>query len=269
MTLRLALSIIALALAASAAAAQETHLIGASSRGRVADASVRLAAQDLAREIGLDCQVAEAVPLGRDQNGALQFEVSCEKGPGYRLVGGTVNEAFNCLALAAQPANGSRRASTCRLPANDNGAEVVAELAQEAGVTCRIDEGAMVGLSSSRMPIYEAGCAGEAGAWIEQTASGWQVTDCLAIAARGGACRFTTSAEQLSTFRGWLAGGAAGQCDPTAIRYMGDSTHGAIYEAACRTGDGVVVRLDAARTVLEAIPCPAAHIGDGCRLGRP
>lgn len=265
--MRLLLTVFAWALLASAVAAQETHEIGASSRGRVPDGSVRLSAQDLAREIGLDCDVTQAIPLGRDQNDAPHYEVSCAGGPGYRLIGGRGKQAFNCLALAAQsPDSGSSRAPTCRLPANRNGTAVVAGVARQAGLTCRVDDGAMVGLSSAGLPIYEAGCAGTAGAWIEQIVGGWQVADCLAVAARGDACRFTTAAEQLTTFRGWLAGGEAGRCEPTQVRYMGEDSTGPLYETACRSGAGMVVRLDASRAVREIIPCPAAHVGSGCQL---
>ncbi len=269
---RLFLPVILWALIASTPAAQETHEIGASSRGRVPDGSVRLAAQDLAREIGLDCEVTQAIPLGRDQTDAPHYEVSCAVGPGYRLIGGREKQAFNCLALAAQATgSGSPRATTCRLPANRNGIRVVAAVAREAGLACRVDDGAMVGLSSAGLPIYEAGCAGSAGAWIEQTPGGWQVADCLTVVARGDACRFTTAAERLTTFRGWLTGDEAGRCEPTQVRYMGESPAGPLYETACREGPGFVVRLDAERTVREIVPCPAVHVGDGCRLaeGRP
>lgn len=268
----LLLPVFAWALVALTAAAQEPHEIGASSRGRVPDGSVRLAAQDLAREIGLDCEVTQAIPLGRDQNEAPHYEVSCAEGPGYRLVGGREKAAFNCLALAAQtPGAGSPRAPNCRLAANRNGARVVAGVARQAGLACRVDDGAMVGLSSAGLPIYEAGCAGTAGAWIEQIQDGWQVADCLTVVARGDACRFTTTAEQLTTFRGWLAGGEASRCNPTQIRYMGEDSTGPLYETACRAGAGFVVRLDAARAVREIIPCPATHVGGGCQLagGRP
>lgn len=272
MNVRLVLSVLACALMASTAAAQETHQIGASSGGRVPDGSVRLAARDLVREIGVDCDVTQAITLGRDQNGAPHYEVSCAHGPGYRLIGGGVNEAFNCLALAARSSSaGSPRAPNCRLPANRNGTEVVAGVARQAGLACRVDEGAMVGLSSARLPIYEAGCAGTSGAWIEQTPGGWQVADCLTVVARGDACRFTTAAEQLTTFRSWIAGSEANRCEPTQVRHMGESPAGPLYEAACREGPGLVVRLDASRAVREIIPCPAAHVGDGCRFaeGRP
>lgn len=267
MIVRLVLSAIVWVLFASATAAQETHEIGASSRGRVPDGSVRLAAQDLTREIGIACEVTNAIALGRDQNGAPHYEVSCADGPGYRLVGGNVNEAFNCLALATQSSRaGSVRPPSCRLPANRNGAGVVARLAEQAGLACRVDQGAMVGLSSARLPIYEAGCAGTAGAWIEQTPAGSQVVDCLTVAARGDTCRFTTAAEALQTFRSWIASSEAGGCEVSQIRYMGEGPTGPLYEAACRAGPAIVVRLGASRAVREIIPCPAAHIGGGCRL---
>lgn len=266
------LSVIACASIASSVGAQETYEIGASSRGRVPDGSVRLAAQDLAREIGVECEVTAAVALGRGQDGAPHYEVSCADGAGYRLIGGHTSEAFDCLALAAQSSrNGPPRAPNCRLPANRDGTDVVARVAQQAGLACRVDQGAMVGLSPAGLPIYEAGCAGTAGAWIEQTSGGWQVVDCLTVAARGDACRFTTAAEQLTTFRGWIAGSEASRCEPTQVRYMGEGPTGPLYETACRASPGFVIRLDASRTVQEVIPCPAAHVGDGCRLatGRP
>jgi hypothetical protein len=213
-----------------------------------------------------------AMALGSDVNGVPQYEVTCEDGPGYILVGAPVDEAIDCLALASPTRSEGRRVSrsrTCRLPGNRNTITILARMARQAGMGCRVDEGALVGVSPDRVPIYEIGCARSAGGWIEHTRSGWRVTDCMTIEAQGNSCRFTSPNEQMVLFRDRLPASALSVCNPVGARYMGQGPSGSFYEADCGGNRGVVVAFNEAGEFQEIIPCvEAGQVGDGCGSGR-
>lgn len=257
-------------LATTPALAQEVREYGSTSRGRIPDSSTRLIAQDVVRRVGMDCQVVAALALGSDVNGVPQYEVTCEDGPGYILIGSPVDDAINCLALAS-PTNseGPRgaRSRTCRLPGNRNTIAILARMARQAGMACRVDEGALVGVSSNRVPIYEIGCVRSAGGWIEHTRTGWRVTDCMTIEAQGNSCRFTSPHEQMVVFRDQLPANALSVCNPVRARFMGQGASGSFYEVDCAGNRNVVIAFDEAGEFQEIIPCvEAGQIGDGCRF---
>lgn len=272
MNSRLACLALIFGLAATPALAQEVREYGSTSRGRIPDSSTRLVAQDALRRAGIDCQVLAALALGSDVNGVPQYEVTCEDGPGYILLGAPVDEAINCLVLASPAPSESRRVSrsrNCRLPGNRNAITIFARMAREAGMDCRVDEGALVGVSANRVPIYEIGCLRSAGGWIEHTGSGWRVTDCMTLEAQGNTCRFTSPHEQMALFRDRLPANALTVCNPVRARYMGQGASGSFYEADCVGDRGVVVAFNEAGEFQEIIPCiEAGQIGDGCRLVR-
>ena len=257
-------------LAATPTLAQDFQENGSTSRGRTPDGSTKLAAQDLVRRVGVGCQVSAALALGSDVNGTPRYEVSCEGGPGYVLIGSPVNEAINCLSLARPTDSRARRGArsrTCRLPGNRNTVAAFAQLARRAGMACRVDEGAMVGLSSDRVPIYEIGCAGSAGGWIEHTTRGWRLKDCLTVEAQGSSCRFTSPREQLVVFRDRLPAHVLSVCNPVRARFMGQGNSGSFYEADCAGNTSVVLVFGTAGEFTEIIPCTEARlIGGGCRL---
>lgn len=261
-----------ISLATTPALAQEVREYGSTSRGRIPDSSTRLLAQDVVSRVGIGCQVLAALALGSDVNGIPQYEVTCEEGPGYILIGFPVNDAINCLALVSPANSAGRRGSrsrTCRLPGNRNTIAAFARIARRAGIACRVDEGALVGVSSDRTPVYEIGCARSAGGWIEFNGSGWRVTDCMTVEAQGNSCRFTSPHEQMVAFRDQLPASALSICNPVRARLMGQGTFGSFYEADCGGNRGVVIAFDEAGNFREIIPClEAGQIGDGCRLAR-
>lgn len=251
--LRAAALLIPLVLA-GAAQAQQAHTADRSMGGRGAESEVRTAAQRAANDLGLSCVVTDAVALGRDGVGRPAWEIACEVGDGHVVIAG--DRTMDCLALA----NGS---TPCRLPANRNAARAVAGLAREAGVTCRVAEGRLVGRTSDEARIYEVGCADGAGVWIEQNGEAWTVTPCDRVAAIGGECRFTSQAD---VDRALIARVAA-VCPARRARFMGGEANGEWYEAACDDGRRLVARIDASGAVAETLPCAEAGlIGDGCRL---
>lgn len=259
-----------ISLAGTAARSQEVSEYGSTSRGRLPDSTTRFVAQDLIRQLGVDCQVSAALALGRDGNGIPQYEVACADGPGYILVGSS--GAINCLGLTARSSSEGRRSPRrhqCRLPGNRNPVLMFSRMAHDAGLDCRVDEGALVGVSANGRPIYEIGCSRAAGGWIELTPMGWQLADCMTLEAQGNACRFTNQAELLTAFRNRMPPDAVAECNPVRARFMGSGTSGAFYEAACGDGRKVVVSFNGAGSFDEIIPCEEARqIGDGCRLER-
>lgn len=251
----------------SGAQAQETWQHGVGSRGRAAQGSTRLAAEQIVRAAGVDCTVVTASVLGRDEHGVIQYEASCRDGPGYLLLGPPENKALNCLALEAQSRR--RPTTTCRRAANRDALPLVSRLAREAGLDCRVDEAEMVGLTPAGRPLYEAGCQDASGAWLEDGADGRVVTDCLVVIAQGGACRFTSAAETTTGVRDRLGDRLPIDCALIEARYMGGGEGALFVEGLCADGSGFVVRFDAAWRPAEIIPCPQAeHIGGGCGLGR-
>ena len=264
---------IGLSLPASMASAQQTLERSPTTRGRVRDTTLLLAARDAAARAGVDCQVTGAALRGTDILGDRHYEITCRDGPGYLIVAGLNNTAHNCLLLASQNERferggpSTRQAPVCALEANRNPARHLASMAARAGMDCRVDEGRVVGLSGDQSPIYEIGCRGAVGAWIEQAPRGWIVTDCLEIRSRDDVCRFTSEPEELAGFSRWLAGSVAQACEPVRLRSMGRNAAGlSYYELTCAAGPAVVVSLDAGRRVTNVLSCTeAAHIGDGCR----
>lgn len=233
----------------------------------------KAAAQAQAAAAGSTCQVSEASMLGVNAEQQPMYEAACAAGPGYILIASTPPQAVDCVILAGQADLDRQRnpaADTgiqCKLPANTDVARVVAAYAQEAGVTCTVDQGASIGKSTEGNFIYEVGCNGVDGYWIEKVAGGWEKTECLTVVTQSAACRFTTPQEQAATVKTRLAGSPAAACDVTEARYMGANTNGSFYEAKCATGDGYVARFNAEGAVQQTYPCAeAARIGGGCKL---
>lgn len=234
----------------------------------------KAAADALLAATSTTCQTTETSLRGQIGEGQAVYEVSCATGPGYVLIGSTPPQAVDCVLLSGQ-ADIARSKDPeadvglqCLIEANKDVVKVVAAYAAEAGVKCTVDQGASVGKSSDGNVIYEAGCAGVDGAWLEKTPTGWTTTDCLKVISSNGVCRYTTPAEQAATVKAWFANTAAAPCDVTEARFMGSNANGAFYEAKCAAGDGLIARFDNAMAVQQVYPCAeASMIGGGCKLG--
>ena len=231
------------------------------------------AAQQIATAAGAACQVTQANLLGVTAEQASTYEAACATGPGFILINSTPPQAIDCVLLAGQAdiERGRNPAAVvgtqCTLPQNTDVVRVVAAYATEAGIPCRVDQGASIGRSTAGNLIYEVGCTDADGFWIEKVAAGWEKTECSVIITQNAACRFSTVAEQASTLKGRLTGSEAAPCDVTQGRYMGANANGSFYEAKCGAGNGLIVRFDTAFAVQQVYPCETAHrIGGGCTL---
>ena len=262
LVLRLILPLV-VALCAQAAAAQEYDRPW-SRGGRVPSAEARLEAQDLAVAAGIACRVGQAQLRGQDRDGAKQYEVTCAAGPGYLLVGGEPPTALDCLALEASFRSGGSGNARCRIAANRDATSVVARLAAEAGIACRVDNGAVLGKAADGL-LYEVGCAGADGYWLERSGGGWSITPCLKVVAQSGTCALTTAREQATTLGSRIAGRA--DCDVVDAAYRGAVEGTDLYEARCRSSGGVMVRFDSNDRLLAMYACAeATWIGGGCRF---
>lgn len=235
---------------------------------------IKASAQALITTAGVDCQVSEATQPGVNATQQAIYEAACTTGPGYIVIAATPPETFNCLELAGTAATARMRdpaadvGQQCLMPANMNGVAVIGGWARDAGVTCSIDEAVAIGKSDRDNVVYEVGCAGVDGYWLEKVATGWQLQDCLQIASVGGTCRFTTGAEQAAGFKPKLAGTEAAACDVSQVRLMGSNANGRFYEAKCAAeGEGYIARVNNEGVTQQIYPCATAQrIGGGCTL---
>lgn len=237
-------------------------------------AELREGAQTQATAAGLSCQVTDAVLLGKNGDGNSAYEAACAEGPGYILVSSTPPQATNCIELAGVMRTARELDPTaavgieCKLPRNAAALPFIATYATAAGVPCEIDDAIAIGKAANGTLIFEVGCAGQEGYRINQAAGPWTREGCIEVLSTpGGACRFTTPAEQAATVKTWLAGSAAAACDVQQVRYMGRNANGAFYEAKCGDAGGYIARVNTEMAVQEVYPCAdAARIGGGCKL---
>ena len=231
-------------------------------------------AQAQATAAGLTCQVTEAANPGVTAEQVKIYEAACATGPGYILIASTPPQSFDCLELAGTAYTARLRdpaadvGQQCVLPANQNGLAVIGGWAREAGATCTVDEAVAIGKSDANNIVYEVGCAGVDGYWLEKVATGWKLQDCLQIASVNGTCRFTTAQEQADGFEPKLAGTEASACDVSQVRLMGQNANGRFYEAKCvAEGEGYIARVSTEGATQQIYPCATAQrIGGGCTL---
>ncbi len=231
------------------------------------------AAQQIVAAAGVPCQATQANLLGVTAEQYPSYEIACATGPGYIVVGSAPPQAVDCVLLAGQAETDRLRDPAavagiqCAIPQNTDVLRVVSTYAREAGVPCAIDQGASIGKSPEGNLIYEVGCRGADGYWIERQPTGWSTAECAVISTQNASCRYSTPAEQAATFQSRLAGSEAASCAVAESRYMGANANGAFYEARCGAGNGVVVRLNPQFAVQQVYPCETAQrIGGGCRL---
>lgn len=229
-------------------------------------------ARTIAQVAAPGCEVIEGKLLGESAEGHSYYEVSCSAGPGYIVASTTPPRASDCVLLAGQAQIARERdpaaevGTQCTLPGNMDVLRVISAYAQQAGVSCTVDQGMVVGRSTANNEIYEIGCSGVQGYWIEKTASGWQSTECLQVITENATCRFTTPQDGAASLKAMLAGSEAADCDVTQARFMGENSNGRFYEAKCAAGNGVIARFQQA-AVQQIYPCEEAQrIGGGCTL---
>ncbi len=236
--------------------------------------AIKAAAQALILASGGTCQVTEAAQPGMNAELQKIYEAACSEGPGYILIESTPPQSFDCLELAGTAYTARLRdpaadvGQQCTLPANQNGLAVIGGWARAAGVSCTVDQAVAIGKSDADNIVYEVGCAGTDGYWLERVGTGWDLKDCLQVNSTGGTCRFTTGQEQADGFEPRLAGTDAAGCDVTQVRLMGSNANGRFFEAKCAAdGEGYIARINNEGVTQQIYPCATAQrIGGGCRF---
>lgn len=236
---------------------------GRTSRGRVRDSSTSMDAEQALRAAGVQCRVVRARLVGRDENRTPMYEAACADGDAYTVIGSPTNRAFDCLALEAQAE--ARRSNRRIPPVRQCGIRPARSLVQrvgayavEAGLDCSVDQARSIGRTATGYQLFEVGCRGEAGAWLEQTSTGWLATDCYRVQRGGGSCHLTDAREQTATAQAWLAASPQTRdCRVIDALFLGESRLGGLYEARCADGAGFIVRRDASGATDAIFPCGA------------
>jgi len=222
---------------------------------------------------GVRCDVVEAANPGVTPEQESIYEVACATGPGYIVVASRSPRSFSCLEIEGRAAE--TRAlyveadvgQLCLLPANQNGAEIIGGWAREAGVACTVDEAIDIGRNAAGNVVYEVGCRGEDGYWLEKVGNRWNLTECLEVVSVGETCRFTTPLEQADGFRARLAGTDAAGCDVAQVRLIGSNPNGRYYETRCSAANEGYIVLVNEGVAQQVYPCASARrIAGGCAL---
>jgi hypothetical protein len=245
-------------------------------RGGTSGPDYTAVAQGAVNAAGVRCDVTEASHPGVTVQQEAIYEVACATGPGYIVVSSQRPRTHSCLEVEGRAA-ATRMVYTeadvgqqCQLPANQNSLAVIGGWARDAGVNCTIDQAIDIGKNDRGNALYEIGCAGADGYWLEKAGNGWTLVDCLEMASAGETCRFTTDSEQAASFAAKLAGTEAAGCEVTDVRLVGMGSGGRYYEAKCAAeGEGYIAKVDASGRTQQVYPCTAAQsIAGGCTLTR-
>lgn len=218
------------------------------------------------------CDVTDARLLGRDAEQHPYYEVACAKGPGYLIIASEPPQSSDCVLLGSQAVRERERnpeadvGTQCTLESNTDIVRVIADYARQAGVPCEVDQALAIGRTDSGLAMYEVGCNGVQGYWVEQVSDGFAASECLQIITQNSTCRFTTAAEGAASVKAMLAGSEGAACDVNQARFIGENANGRFYEAKCAAGNGLIARIkDTA--VQQVYPCETAQrIGGGCTL---
>lgn len=221
------------------------------------------------------CTVTDQRMLGTTGAGDKFFEVACDSAPGYLLIASTPAQAIDCVIVdhtakqagAASATPQGESTPKCELAGNQDIQGFLKAYATEAGIACTVDQVAVKGQSGTGAVIYEVGCAGADGYWIEKATAGWQKTECLQVINQGNSCAFTTAEEQAATVKSWLTGSEAADCNVGQIRLMGQNANGRFVEMTCDGAEGRIIRHNAEFQVQQTYLCSVAQqIGGGCTL---
>jgi len=246
-------------------------------RTEMSDSEIRADISEQLEIAGVSCGVRGHKRVGTTPEAQSIYEAACDSGPGYMLVNGLEPSATSCLVLAGGATNAARRdpnaavGAQCTLAENQNGLQVIGGWARAAGVACRIDQAEWLGPSEGGFDVYEVGCAGTEGFWLENAGSGWSLKGCLEIRAEGLNCRYTDPSEQHAWMRARLSGTSAEACDVAEVRMVGVSPQGRHYEARCNApGEGFLVRIAGDGPAEDVVSCVEAEDrAVGCAMGGP
>ncbi|HEY8004181.1 MAG TPA: hypothetical protein VIE16_08135 [Phenylobacterium sp.] len=270
----LAALIVAMVAPATAMAAAKPAAAAVSPEARkqgMADAPALVAAASLPCKVNDARLVGKAPPDKKTGSlGSSLYEVACEGGPGFlvQTTQATPN-AFSCI-LVNYPADGTKPANPCILPANLDLKPAVATLLTAAKVNCAPEGIRGIGQTSSNT-LIEVSCSGNVGYVLTVSAplditKPASATNCLAYDAAQGniKCTLAEPATRLAVIDNY-AKAANNGCAVKDKRFVGlftDGTEG--YEVSCQDGKGYIYKVSQG-AVKETLDC-AKVPGGTCTL---
>ena len=242
-------------------------------------------APPLAQQAGLNCTPTDGYYVGsnktKDATGkdvqTKYYELTCQEGLGFVVIApaGAAPSGFDCLALTTnKPKAGEADKGQlyCRLPANADPLKGLQPLVAKAGLTCTVDQGRWMGLSTTdRFDQYEVSCLEGRGYVLQapQLGSKHPLTPVDCITLEADTCKFFTKDKLLARV-GAMAAPANRTCTLTDARWIGSiaSNKNSYYEVACADSKpGYVLQVDANDKYVGAIDCArASSIAGGCTL---
>lgn len=241
-------------------------------RSNRSEVQIDLATREALTAAGVTCQLVTSTEVGEIAGGKYLYEAACEQGSGYLVTSGEPPAVYDCLQLASSlelnPLAEGETATECTLPANKNRAALIAPLAHAANISCRVDNGLHLGLSSDGKNRYEVGCDGSDGYWIDVDSAGTaSKISCLTVTASNAECRYTTPEEQTATLRERFSGPNAPACTVEQGRGAGATPTSEFFEVKCAGGAGYMFRANLAGEFQQAYTCEqAVSIAGGCKL---
>lgn len=229
------------------------------------------------------CDITEALWVGSAGQGATAqnaYEVACRTGLGYVLVTRPQQPTLviDCLyartvADREQAAGNAASQTRCTLPANADPWTRLQPVLQQLNRRCTANNGRAVGELPQAIR-YELACT-EGGALLldvpkpGQTGVQPSSISCLEASSAGIECQFAPREQLVAQVRPLLTGAAA-QCQPSDVRWLGrsaDANRNEFIEVACGASGGFVIEVTAAGQTQTAYSCDAAQArGLGCRL---
>jgi hypothetical protein len=228
---------------------------------------------------GIPCTVADARFVGKQEDKKAKtsstfYEVSCQQGMGFVLQAplGGAPTAYTCLE-ADFPADGSKPALPCILPANADPKAALSPMLQKAGVACVPT--AVRGIGQGKTNTYlEVACQGGAGYIVLastpfDTAKPVQAQNCLNYDDATGniKCTLSDKATRLAIIDQYVTAAKNG-CAVKDRRFVGASQDGSnFYEASCQDGKGYIYKVAATGALTQSWDCAKAQgILGGCQL---
>jgi hypothetical protein len=238
-------------------------------------------------QLGLNCDVADALFLGNSTdkfNGkevkSSVYEVACRNGLGYLLSSKppAPTDFYDCLTIRTaadrQKGKSSSPPPVCTLPANADPKQGLQPLLTKAGVTCTLKDARVLGASPSmKVTIFEASCNEGHGYIMTVPNPGstrkLAANDCAEASLFGAKCQLTTDAQITQGIIEMSKAANQPACQANNARWVVSTQSGdTYYEVACADGkSGYIFQADSRGAIKNVITCgKAQQIAGGCTL---
>ncbi|WP_333585395.1 hypothetical protein [Phenylobacterium sp.] len=235
----------------------------------------------LAQAAGLNCQIADARFIGKNEDRRARtstsyYELDCQEGMGFVMeaVQGGETSFYTCLEAGAPTPDGKPSTLACQLPGNQNPQADLAALAAKGGVACPVANSRAIGRGATST-FFEVACQDGVTGYVLNTGypatadTKVEATNCLIYdqADANIKCELTDAATRLGVVD-QMAAADQKSCAVKDRRFVGATTDGSNYfEASCQDGKGYIYKVAAAGQLAESWDCARAQgILGGCTL---